>query len=289
MLGDERGQTFPFWTFATASVLAMMLFVLNYSATTAWNLRAQDAADSAAAGDVSVAANVANEETTLAYAAAVAEYRLRILNQAILNTIAHNGGCTATVGGTCEQNYNVLLAAFNSTLTSLQNDHQMLQRANQFQQGGQQQAQAKAASIATGSQCGTGSGNECGFAYTILAGSATGSSTTEVIACRNVPYVATSLLGIKSPTFQAVGHSASGVGIGATETFHPAATNPQTGAAYQPTETSWNGQTLPYQVPAYTVSYGTAAAPTLAVQLNWYQAMPIRPTMSVTAGSYTCN
>ena len=39
-------------------------------------------------------ANFYNEESLLIYAASVDEYRLRALNQAILNTINHNGGCS---------------------------------------------------------------------------------------------------------------------------------------------------------------------------------------------------
>jgi hypothetical protein len=112
MLSVSRGQSIPFWTFATIGVLAMMLLVLNYALDVTWTIRAQNAADSAAAATHSTVANVYNEESLLLYAASVDEFRLRSLNQAILNTINHNGGCSPAIGGSCEQNYNALVAAY---------------------------------------------------------------------------------------------------------------------------------------------------------------------------------
>jgi len=71
MLGAQRGQTIPFWTFAVFGMLAMALFVMNYSMSAAWNIRAQNAADSAAAAGLSTVANIYNEESTILYATAV--------------------------------------------------------------------------------------------------------------------------------------------------------------------------------------------------------------------------
>src|SRR5260370_33522507 len=89
----------------------MMLFVLNYALNVSWTVRAQNAADSASAATHSAVANVYNEESTLLYAASVDEFRLRALNQAILNTINHNGGCRATVRGACQANHKPLMQA----------------------------------------------------------------------------------------------------------------------------------------------------------------------------------
>src|SRR5216683_1490715 len=93
MLSAARGQSIPFWTFATIGVLAMMLFVLNYALNVSWTIRAQNAADSASAATHSAVANVYNEESTLLYAATVDEFRLRALNQA--NQLTQAGQNTA--------------------------------------------------------------------------------------------------------------------------------------------------------------------------------------------------
>src|SRR6266851_5668162 len=109
MLSAARGQSIPFWTFATIGVLAMMLFVLNYALNVSWTIRA--------------------------------------LNQAILNTINHNCGCSATIGGTCEQNYNQLVQAYTQVEKNYADLVHLLGQANQLTQAGQNTAAQKIFSL----------------------------------------------------------------------------------------------------------------------------------------------
>ena len=104
----QRGQTLPFWVIGVLVVLSMMFFLANYANAVAWQVRAQNAADGAASSVLSVQANVYNEYSTILYATAVDEYRIRVLNQAILNTVYGVGGC----GSSCSSDYTTL---FRST------------------------------------------------------------------------------------------------------------------------------------------------------------------------------
>jgi hypothetical protein len=286
----ERAQSIPFWTFATIGMLAILMFVLNYAASVTWSVRAQSAADSAAAAGLSVQANVENETTTILYATAIDEYRLRALNAAILNTINHNGGCDPAPGGSCEQDYNVLTYAFNQVQASYLKDVQLLGQADQFTQGGQLQSEVKAATAGY-------SAIDPTFAYTSTATQSKGKNhfsgdpIVEVMACRNVPYVGFGLLGPAAATFRAVAHGSAAIAPASVETFLPSATNPATGTPYQPTETQWYGQALPTgsTLPAYAVTYGTPGSSNIAVQLTWYSAIPVHATTAFGAGSYACN
>lgn len=75
----SRGQTLPFWAMTMTGVLSSIFFVANYTQMLTWQVRAQTAADSFAAVAVSADANVYNQETILAYLAAIQEYRTRSL------------------------------------------------------------------------------------------------------------------------------------------------------------------------------------------------------------------
>ena len=131
----ERGQTIPFWTFAAIAMLAMMLTVWNYGAQVYWNVRAQTAADSAAASGLSIQANIWNEESTIGYAAAVDEYRLRALNQGILNTLNQNGDCNVTSTTDplyCGTVYTILVNAYTQAAKNYGADIQLMAQADQF-------------------------------------------------------------------------------------------------------------------------------------------------------------
>lgn len=293
MLSASRGQSIPFWTFATVGVLTMMLFVLNYSLDVTWSIRAQNAADSASAATHSAIANVYNEESLLLYAATVDEYRLRSLNAAILNTINHNGGCSPAIGGSCEQNYGQLVRAFVQVQKNYSYLVHLLGQANQLTQGGQDQAARKVFSLLN--SCG-GSGPayfDCAFAYQYVNygqahthGKNATPSTVQIVACRTVPWIGGGLLGV-GPSFTAVGTGSSAIGAVQLERFVPASTNPATGQPFQPTETSWFGYTVPNPAPPYEVTFNTPGAP-LEIDVNWYTVMPYANNATVAAGSYPC-
>ena len=57
----QRGQTLPFWVIGVLITLSLAFFLANYVNMVAWQIRAQNAADSAASGALSVQTNVLNE------------------------------------------------------------------------------------------------------------------------------------------------------------------------------------------------------------------------------------
>lgn len=293
-LEAQRGQTLPFWVIGVLVVLSMMFFLANYANAVAWQVRAQNAADGAASAVLSVQANVYNEYSTILYATAVDEYRIRTINQAILNTI-YGQGCTTS----CDSDYATLVAEYDSAVKSFTDDVHLLDQANNMSQAGQSTDQAKALSmIQGGTWCGRANDYACSFGVKVLdASNATGTSgsgngngsnslgsgdnETDVIACKNVSYFGSGLLGLSSAaTFQVLGRAAAAVVPAYTEDFTPSATNPQSGQPFQPTEMQW--ATDAGAEPAFQVNFSG-----LTVHLNWYEAGAIRPYTS-NVGTLAC-
>lgn len=81
----QRGQTIPFWVFSIILSLTLSLFVMNYTNTVRWHVRAQNAADAAALAAMSGEAAMYNQRMLAQYAAAYDEYRL----QSILLSLAN--------------------------------------------------------------------------------------------------------------------------------------------------------------------------------------------------------
>jgi hypothetical protein len=285
----------PFWVIGILIVLTLLFFVANYGASIIWEIRAQNAADSAASTALTVQANLWNEENTILYSASLDEYRMRVINQAILNTINTTstntvGGCGYPVGASCDQDYQSLVAEYNAALSGYTADVQLLRQGNNFTEGGQQ-ADVKKAQGHIGSNCSAGD-YMCSFRYTALDvsngnGQGNGQSLptkADYVACRNVPYVAPLLFKLaNNASYKVVGRGAAAIVPVQTEAFVPGtAINPSTGAVYQPTETQWASA---YSAPAYWVDFSG-----LTVNLRWYASATIRPYMgNLAAGSYACS
>lgn len=290
-LESQRGQTLPFWVIGVLIVLSMMFFLANYANAIAWQVRAQNAADGAASAILSVQANVYNEYSTILYATAVDEYRIRTLNQAILNTI-YGDGCTAS----CDSDYATLVNEYNNAVSSYTDDIHLLDQANNMTQAGQSTDQAKALSLIQGSNwCSSANDYACQFGFKVLDASSTtasngngssgsvasGDNETDLVACKNVSYFGAGLLGLaNAATYQVLGRAAAAVVPAYTENFTPSATNPQTGQPFQPTETQW-AIDAPSN-PALQVNFSG-----LTVNLNWYEAGAIRP-YTTSVGTLTC-
>jgi hypothetical protein len=281
----------PFWVIGVLIVLSMMFFLANYANAIAWQVRAQNAADGAASAILSVQANVYNEYSTILYATAVDEYRIRTLNQAILNTI-YGDGCTAS----CDSDYATLVAEYNNAVSSYTDDIHLLDQANNMTQAGQSTDQAKALSLIQSSNwCASANDYACQFGFKVLDASSTtasngngssgsiaaGDNETDLVACKNVSYFGAGLLGLaNAATYQVLGRAAAAVVPAYTENFTPSATNPQTGQPFQPTETQW-ALDAPSN-PALQVNFSG-----LTVNLNWYEAGAIRP-YTTSVGTLTC-
>lgn len=288
MLERQRGQTLPVWALGVTALLALLFFLTNYVNIVAWHVRAQNAAEAGAATALSVQANVFNEQSTILYGTAVAENRVRYLNQAILNTINGVGGCNPAPGGSCDADYKTLVAEYSTAVNAFGGNMQVLQEANNFTQGGQQADQKKAVK-SIGSNCAQ---FDCDFAYNVLDVSTVGGSgkqsggitQTDIAVCHNVGYFAAALLKLApGAQFAAIGRAAADVQPIASENFSPGvAINPSTNQVYQPVEAQWAGA---YPSSAYTVDYSS-----LNVNLNWYGVAHIAPYTGVLApGQYTCS
>jgi hypothetical protein len=289
-LEAQRGQTMPFWTIGVLITLSMLFFLANYANAVSWQIRAQNAADSAASGTLSVQANIYNEYDVILYSAAVDEYRLRVLNQALLNTLYGAGGCSLA-GGTCAQDYNSLLAEYNAALNSYTDDIHLMDQANNITQGGQTTDQQKALSLLqNNSWCSSSSDYACQFKITPLASgnssgalSGVGYNEIDVIACKNVSVLGAALLKLDNAgAYKLIGRAAAAIVPAKSERFNPGTqVNSQTGQVFQPVE-YWSQD---QSDPAYAVNFGG-----LNVDLNWYQAGAIRPfATGVTSSSYSCS
>lgn len=272
----------PFWAIGVLIVLALFFFLSNYVSGIAWNMRAQNAADGAAQAALTVQSNIWNEESMLLYAAALDEYRLRALNQAIINTIANQGGCTTT---NCDSDYRTLVAEFNNALAGYTSDIHLLGQADQLSQGGQQQDERKLlAAIGKNGNC---SAADCAFTYNSVSNnpqcpgltgknknSQLAPSCIDLVACKNVSYIAPALLNMTATTYPVYGRAAAAVAsVSPAAAFNPGTqTNPKTGQPYQPTESQWTVGALSYVSTAYTVNFSG-----LNVSVNWYTAVPIQP------------
>jgi Putative Flp pilus-assembly TadE/G-like len=291
-LESQRGQTMPFWVIGVLVVLSMMFMLANYANAVAWQVRAQNAADGAASAVLSVQANVYNEYSTILYATAVDEYRIRTLNQAILNTI-YGQGCIS-----CDSDYATLTNEYDNAVYSYTQDIHLLDQANNMTQAGQSTDQTKALNLIESSNwCGSANDYACQFGFKVLDASsntgngngngnnngyiAGGDNEVDLIACKNVSYFGAGLLNLSSTaTYKVLGRAAAAVVPAYTESFTPSATNPQTGQPYQPTETNWavDGGAEP----ALQVNFSG-----LTVNLNWYEAGTIKPYIT-TVGTPTC-
>lgn len=283
-LEHQRGQTLPFWGIGTVVVLAMLFFLSNYVNVMTWNVRAQNAADSFATQALGVQSNLYNEYSVLTYAASVSEYRLRYLNQAILNTINGVGGCNPAPGGSCDQDYAALVQQYNTALAAHDKLVQLMRQGDNMTQAGVTSDQKKAEK-AMGGNCTIPSDYTCSFTPTIVSEASINTSKApdevDVVACHKVPYYVPQLLRLASgASFSAMGRSAAAIVPGGVQVFNPGTSvNSITGHVFQPVE-----MPAPDTYAAYAVDFSGMNA-----TVNWYIAGPIRPFGgAIAAGSYGC-
>ena len=265
----ERGQTLPLWTLSIAATLTLLFFMTNYTNTLRWQIRAQNAADSAAAAGISTDANMYNERTTLQYAAAVEETRMRYLLQALVNVVNDPSHCGSS--SACDADYVKLMTAYNLAQTKYAQIITSMQTAQTNAQGGLPNA-SKAVALAS-TNCAV---FDCAFTYTSKINSST--ETVDVIACKKVAVLSPLLLGQASnATFTAIGHSLAGLSP-VNETFTPSTVNPGTGVAYQPDESPAGA--------GVAAEYGVSFK-NLSVNMIWYVAGNVRPAAAV--AGYGCS
>jgi hypothetical protein len=249
----ERGQTMPFWALAVVMALGMAFFVMNYTNTVRWHIRAQNAADSAALATIAADANMSNQQTMALYALAVDEFRLRAIVNSMINAANSVGGCESQnddTGTDCDnaydqepESYDKALGDYESALTFAEG----LSSATPPQPlalptgvGGtplplptapaDSAAPSAYSLVASNTNCwDTGSGKaifDCAFFYTAnpnLLETGLGSSEyVDIVACRNVSQLSPWFFNGTS-TFKAQGRSAATL-RGITESLNPGTT-----------------------------------------------------------------
>jgi hypothetical protein len=96
---SERGQLLPMWSMGVIATLVLAFLALNYANSVRWQIRAQNAADSAAQAVVGIQAERWNMMTELLYASNVEEYRIRRQLDSMLLATNFSGGCSMDIGG----------------------------------------------------------------------------------------------------------------------------------------------------------------------------------------------
>ena len=95
-LHAQRGQALPMAAFAIIAMLIFAYFALDFGNGVRWQIRAQNAADSAAQAVLSLQTQDFNQMTAVLYATAVEEFRIRRLINGIMLTEYNAGGCSPT-------------------------------------------------------------------------------------------------------------------------------------------------------------------------------------------------
>lgn len=184
----ERGQVLPLWIIAIITAFTLTFLGLNYANSIRWQIRAQNAADSAAAALIAIQTQRFNEETIMLYTTNVEEIRLRHLLDGLLLALSGSGGCTgmpsiygtqtftATGGTTCEQAYSDLRSPFLRSVNRYTTDVRLLNSISYYAtyQNWQADAAVVLAHLSNASYCNqentttpNAGGGDCAMKYTL--------------------------------------------------------------------------------------------------------------------------
>jgi len=215
----ERGQTLPFWVIAILMALSLVFFVFNYANTMRWQIRAQNAADSAAVALVASDAQAANSMTTLLYALSLQDFKLSTINSAAVNLLTNNTVCV--LQNPCSQNLTALLNQYAGYVnempqleSSLSTFVASLKNASLVDQLGLR-GKSNPNAIAGGILNTLLAGNSCvdvltdcsaGFSYSVAVVT-TVPLVVDVVACKNVPSLAAGFLHLPQTSFKAIGRA----------------------------------------------------------------------------------
>lgn len=133
----ERGQVLPLWVASVVLMFGLAFMVLNYGNQIRWQIRAQNAADSAASAAMSIQAERFNVTMESLYALNVEDFRMRRLLDGLLLAITQSGGCTVNSSnyadvsfGTCGYVYAKLHDPYIRSFSRFTADLQGLQHVN---------------------------------------------------------------------------------------------------------------------------------------------------------------
>jgi hypothetical protein len=260
LTSHSRGQTLPIWALGIAGALVLALAAMQYGEVLRWQVRAQNAADAAAAAALSVQTQTWNQQLALVYAAGVEEWRIKSLINGMQAAAYGDPGCAPT----CDQTFTKLRNEYMRAVARYTADVQLVHRASQYTQA---QAQNDARALVTQLQekCGQANGGDCAFAYNVVRVQPRPGANDveqdggawvinnpgvparvkldytpvqiEIVACAKAAPVVPAFLGFQPPAFTAVGRAAATSAMVTQEWTQPGyLTDPRTGKKFQPVE-----------------------------------------------------
>jgi hypothetical protein len=202
--------------------LALTFFVFDYANTVRWQVQAQNAADSAAVALLAKDANAANSMTSLLYALSLQDFKVSTVNTALVNLVENKPFCPTDA--VCSQSYSTLITDYTSyvgELPTIVHDVSLFIASlnnsvltDQLGLGGMSQsAQNTYATGLLGALFKPTSGGtclnvltDCNFTYSVAVVTSS-PLVVDVVACRQVPSLASGLLHLTNANFKAVGRS----------------------------------------------------------------------------------
>jgi len=163
-----RGQVFPAWVFGLLAVLALAIGLLQFGDRLSWQIRAQNAADAAAASMVAVQAQDINRMMILQTNLALEEVRIRYLADGAFFAARQTGYCKS-LSIQCQGVFNAIIPKYDQAV------HRYTTLALLYHQSTYKSTFANWKSDATNlladltssPLCGTVSGLDCNFTYIV--------------------------------------------------------------------------------------------------------------------------
>jgi hypothetical protein len=176
----ERGQTLPIWIGGIVAGLVLLWFTLDYASTIRWQVRAQNAADAAAASLLSVQTTRFNQMEMTLYALSLDEWRIRNLIESLVLVVQGGGGCqnqtppfvAGVATSACGVAYTALRTALVAAVYRYTQETQALQTIQQYATIANETTEINAIIAAQngGTLCGATNGWDCGFTYALAPG-----------------------------------------------------------------------------------------------------------------------
>jgi hypothetical protein len=218
----ERGQTLPFWVMSVIVSLALAFFIVNYANTVRYQIRAQNAADSAAAAALGKDAAALNSTQTLLGALDIQELKVQDATAALPYLLGTTPcGASNLLTTSCTS---ALQSAATDLATANQSLSQLMTTISNFESGTggfvtgtltnpNSTIQTLFAPNGAGG-CSVAILTDCDFKYTtsLTLNSTTGMPTVDEYACKKVTNTAGSFLHLPSNTYYAIGHTTSTLG-----------------------------------------------------------------------------
>jgi len=217
---NSRGQTLPFWVLSVLLSFALVFFVFNYTNTMRYQVRAQNAADSAAVAALAQDANAINSVQTLMYALSVQELTIRGINAATNKILGDTNVCPHDASGAPDL---VHAGTCLTNLTTLVNEYATA--TSQYDAVFNQLTSASASLATLATNTGQNPNNavkqfftnnclalntDCSFVYTTQVDAAITTATPLTItetACKTVQTTAADFLMLRRPSFYALGRT----------------------------------------------------------------------------------